>query len=136
MENHLCCCQEGKGKGKAVEVSSSPVLRSPLVLECPLVSSDSSYHTPPVASSSEASSSSSGSNKENVTVNSLLVEIKDKIMENLVPVPVHAPKLKFQGIACLITVCSQCAVRLKGPPKSAYHPYTRCCAIGNRDSTH
>jgi len=136
MEDQLCHCQDGKEKGKAVEVPTSPVLRSPLVLGCPLGGSDGSYHTPPVASSSEVLSSSSGSDKENIAIDSLLVEIKDKIMENTVPVPVLAPELNFQGIAHLMAVCGQHTVHSKGPPKSAYHPYMRCCAIGDRDSTH
>jgi len=131
MEDWLCCCQEGKEKGKAVEVLTSSALGSPLVLERPLTGSDGSYHTPPVALSS-----SFGSDKENVAIDSLLVEIKDEVTENIVPVPVQAPELDFQGIACLIVVCGQQAVRLKGPPKSAYHPYAHCCAIGDRDSTH
>jgi len=46
MEDRLCRCREGKGKGKAVKISSSPVLGSPLVLDCPLAGSDGSYHTP------------------------------------------------------------------------------------------
>jgi len=135
-EDYLCHCQEGKGKGKAVEVSTSPVLGSPLVLECPLTSSDGSYHAPPVASSSEVSCSSSSSDKKNIAVDSLLVKIKDEVMENTVPVPVPVPELGFQGINCLIAVCGQQAVQLKGPPKSVYHPYAPCCAIGDRDSTH
>jgi len=36
MEDCLCHCKEGKGKGKAVEILSSPVLGSPFVLDCPL----------------------------------------------------------------------------------------------------
>jgi len=44
MEDRLCCCQEGKGKGKAVEVPTSSVLGSPLVLEHSLAGSDGSYH--------------------------------------------------------------------------------------------
>jgi len=90
MEDHLCHCKENKGKGKAVEVSSPGVLGSPLVLDRPLVGSDESYCTPPIASS-EASSSSSGSNKENVVVESLLKEIKEEDMEE--PLHVPAPKL-------------------------------------------
>ena len=126
MEDQLCRCQEGKGKGKAVVVTSSPILGSPLILDRPLGDSDGSYHTPPVASA-KVSSSSSGSNKENVTIGSQLVEIKDEVMEN--PLHVPAPELDFQGIARLMAVRGQCAVRSKGPPKSTYHPYARCCAI-------
>jgi len=66
MEDCLCRCHEGKGKGKAVEILSSPVLGSPLVLDRPLAGSDGSYHTPPVALSPVVSSSSSGSDKENI----------------------------------------------------------------------
>jgi len=83
MEDRLCHCSEGKEKGKAVEVLSSTILGSPLVLDCPLAGSDGSYHTPLIVSS-EASSSSSGPNKENIAVDSQLVEIKDKVMEDLV----------------------------------------------------
>jgi len=116
-----------------VEVSSSPVLGSPLVLDHPLGGSDSSYYAPPVASA-EVLSSSSGSNKENVAIDSQLVEIKDEVMEDLLLVP--APQLDFQGIACLMAVHGQRAVRSKGPPKSAYHPYVHRCAIGDQDLTH
>ena len=111
MEDRLCRCHEGKGKGKAVEIPSSPVLGSPLVLDRPLAGSDGSYHTPPVASSPVVLSSSSGSDKENVAVESLLVEIKDEVMENTLHVP--APELDFQGIACLMVVRGQRAVRSK-----------------------
>jgi len=133
MEDRLCRCQEGKGKGKAVDVLVFSVLGSPLVLDCPLTGSDDSYHTPPVVSS-EGSSSSSGPNKENVAVDSQLIEIQDEVMEN--PLPVPTPELDFQGIARLLAVRGQCAVWSNGPPKSAYHPYARCCAIGDRVSTH
>jgi len=102
MEDHLCHCHEGKGKGKAVEISSSPVLGSPLVLDRPLAGSDSSYHTPPVALSPVVSSSSSSLDKENVVVESRLVEIKDEVMESALHVP--APELDFQGIARLVAV--------------------------------
>jgi len=132
MEDRLCHCKEDKGKGKAVEVSSSGVLGSPLVLDRPLVGSNKSYHTPPIVSS-EASSSSSGSNKENVAVDSLLKEIKEEDMEESLQVPV--PRLDVQGIKRLMAVRGQCAVRSQGAPKS-YHPYTRCCAIGDRVPTH
>jgi len=123
MEDHLCCCNEGKGKGKAMEILSSLVLGSPLVLGRPLTGSDGSYHTPLVASSPVVSS------KENIVIKSKLVEIKDKVMEVALPVP--APKLDYQGIAHLLVVRGQRAVQSKGPPHSAYHPYTCCCAIGD-----
>ena len=132
MEDRLCRCQERKGKGKAVEVLSSPVLGSPLVLDRPLAGSDGSYHTPPVAPSPVIPSSSSGSDKENVVIESKLVEIKDEVTENTIPVAVPAPELDFQGIARLLTVCGQCAVWSKGSPKSTYHPYT--CSLGTRAS--
>ena len=134
MEDRLCRCKEGKGKGKVVEILSSPVLGSPLVLDRPLAGSDGSYHTPLVASSPVVESSSSGSDKENVAVNSQLVKIKDEVMES--PLHVPAPELDFWGIARLMAVRGQCAVRSKGPPKSSYHPYTCCCAIGDRVPTH
>jgi len=133
MEDWLCHCQERKGKGKAVEVSSSPVLGSPLVLDRPLAGSDGSYHTPPVVSS-EGLSLSSGPNKENIAVDSQLIEIKDKVMEN--PLPVPTPELDFQGITRVLAVRGQRAVWSNGPPKSAYHPYTHCYAIGDRVLTH
>jgi len=132
MEDRLCHCKEEKGKGKAVEVSSSGILGSPLVLDHPLAGSDESYRTPPIASS-EASSSSSGSNKENVVVDSLLKEIKEEDMEE--PLQLPAPKLDVQGIKRLMVVRGQRAVRSQGAPKS-YHPYTRYCAIGDRVSSH
>ena len=130
----MCRCKEGKGKGKAVEISPFPVLCSPLVLDRPLAGSNGSYHTSPVASSPVVQSSSSGSDKENVAVDSQLVEIKDEVMES--PLHVPTPELDFQGIARLMAVHGQCAVRSKGPPKSSYHPYVRCCAIGDRVLSH
>jgi len=133
MEDRLCHCEENKGKGKAVEVSSSGVLGSPLVLDRPLAGSDESYRTPPIASS-EASGSSSGSNKENVVVDSPLQEIKEEEMEE--PLQLPAPRLDVEGIKRLMAVRGQRAVRSQGAPKSSYHPYTRCCAIGNRVPTH
>jgi len=134
MEDCLCRCGEGKGKGKAVEILPSPVLGSPLVLDRPLAGSDGSYHTPPVALSPVVSSSSSGSDKENIVVESRLVKIKDEVMESALHVP--TPELDFQGITRLMAVHGQCAVRTQGPPKSSYHPYARCCAIGDRVPSH
>jgi len=134
MEDHLCRCHEGKGKGKAIEISSSPVLGSPLVLDRPLAGSNGSYHTPPVASSPVVSSLSSGSDKENVVVESRLIEIKEEVMESTLHVP--APELDFQVVACLVAVRGQRAIRTQGPPKSSYHPYARCCAIGDRVPSH
>ena len=77
---------------------------------------------------SEASSSSSGSNKENVVVESVLKEIKEEDMEEPLQIPV--PKLDSAGIKGLMAVHGQRARRTQGPPKSPYHPYARCCAIG------
>jgi len=133
MEDRLCHCKDVKGKGKAVEISSPGVLGSPLVLDRPLVSSDESYRTPPIASS-EASSSSSGSNKENVVVESPLREIKEEDMEEQLPVSVS--KLDSAGIKRLMAVRGQRAHRTQGPPKSPYHPYACCCAIGDRVPSH
>jgi len=73
--------------------------------------------------------SSSGLDKENVVVESRLVEIKDEVMESALHVP--APELDFQAVACLVAVSDQRAIRTQGPPKSSYHPYARCCAIGD-----
>jgi len=134
MEDRLCRCRKGKGKGKAVEISSSPVLGSPLVLDRPLAGSNSSYHTPPVASSPMVSASSSGSDKENVAVESRLVEIKEEVMESTLHIP--APELDFQAVARLVAVRGQRALRTQGPPKSSYHPYARCCAIGDQVPSH
>jgi len=133
MEDRLCHCKDVKGKGKAVEISSPGVLGSPLVLDRPLVSSNKSYRTPPIVSS-EVSSSSSGSNKENVVVESPLKEIKEEDMEE--PIPVAVPKLDSAGIKHLMAVHGQQARRTQGPPKSPYHPYARCCAIGDRVPSH
>ena len=130
MEDRLCHCKEDKGK--AVEVSSSGILGSPLVLDRPLAGSDESYRTPPIASSE--ASSSSGSNKENVVVDSLLKEIKEEDMEG--PLHLPAPRLDVAGIKHLMVVRGQRAVRSRGAPKSSYHPYARCCAIGDRVPTH
>jgi len=104
MEDRLCHCKDVKGKGKAVEISSPGVLRSPLILDRPLVGSDESYRTPPAASS-EVSSSSSGSNKENTVAESLLKEIKDEDMEE--PIPVSVSKLDSAGIKRLMAVRGQ-----------------------------
>jgi len=133
MEDRLCHCKDVKGKRKAVEISSPGVLGSPLVLDRPLAGSDESYRTPPVASS-EPSSSSSGSNKENTVAESLLKEIKDEDMEE--PIPVSVSKLDSAGIKRLMAVRGQRARRTQGPPKSPYHPYARCCAIGDRVPSH
>jgi len=133
MEDRLCHCGEGKGKGKAVEISPSPVLGSPLMLDRPLAGSDGSYHTPPVALSPVVSSSS-GSDKENVAIESRLIEIKEEVMESALHVP--APELDFQAVARLVAVCGQCALCTQGPPKSSYHPYALCCAIGDRVPSH
>jgi len=104
------------------------------VLDRPLAGSNSSYHTPPVASSPVVSSSSSGSDKENVVVESRLVKIKDEVMESALHIP--TPELDFQGIARLMAVSGQRAICTQGPPKSSYHPYACCCAIGDRVLSH
>ena len=80
-------------------------------------SSDTSYHTPPIASSSAPSSASPiiKSNQENVMVlyNSRqpLVEIIDRPIKNIVPLPVQEPCLDFAGISRLIVVRGQRATR-------------------------
>ena len=65
-----------------------------------------------------------------------LVEMDEGPMENIDPVPVPVPVFDFAGIAQLMTVRGQRAVRSLGPPKSLYHPYSTCCAIGKQSTTH
>jgi len=132
MEGRLCKCGEKADKGKEVEQEiddvSSPVLGSPLVLSRNALGSDDSYHTPPGTSSPVQ-----GSDKENIDSSATLVEIKDD--ENEVMIPAPPPALDFVSIQRLVAVHGQHAVRTLGPPRS-YHPYARCCAVGDRDSTH
>jgi len=143
MEGKLCYCGKGKAREPLQEIS--PVLGSPLELgpEVPEdSSSDTSYHTPPIASSSAPSSASPivESNKENVMVlydyRQPLVEIVDCPIENIVPLPVQEPCLDFAGISRLIVVRGQRATRSQGRPKSSFHPYASCCRIGRRSSSH
>ena len=107
--------------------------------------SDDSYHTPPLAGSSVPSiplSIVEDSNQENLPNPGIgyisrlpLSDITDGLMENLEPIPVPTPVLDSAGIAQLVAVCGQRAVRTLGRPKS-YHPYSRCCTIGRHSSTH
>ena len=141
MEGRLCCFDEGKGKGRAVLEEVSPPLGSPLVLgqamdeDC---HSNDSFHTPPLTSSSvPASSSPAESDKENVEVTpSGLVEIVEGSSDFDIPLPVPAPTINLSHFNHLITVRGQRAVRKLGPPKLIYHPYSHCCNIGARSSTH
>ena len=128
MEGRLCKCGEKEKSEQEVGAVSSPVLGSPLVLSRDTLGSDNSYHTPP-----GSSSPGQGSDKENVDSSATLVEIKDD--ENEVAIPTLPPALNFDGIHRLVAVHGQRAVRALGPPRS-YHPYARCCAIGDRDTTH
>ena len=143
MEGKLCHC--GKGKAREPLQDVSPVLGSPLDLgrEIPEETDrDNSFFTPPIASSSVPLSSSSivVSNKENVMVlyNSCkpLVEIVDRPIENIVPLPVREPCLDFAGISRLIAVRGQRAIRSQGRPKLSFHPYTSCCRVGQCSSSH
>ena len=133
MEGCLCKCGEKADKEKEVEQVvddvSSPILGSPLVLNRDTLGSDDSYHTPP-----GTLSLAQGSDKENVESSAVLVEIKDD-EENEVALLVVPPPLNFASIHHLVAVRGQRATRTLGPPCS-YHPYARCCAIGDRDSTH
>jgi len=137
MEGKLCYCGKGKAKEPLQEVS--PMLGSPLELgpEVPKDSgSDTSYHTPPIASSSTPSSSSPivESDQENVMVlydsRQPLVEIVDRPIKNIVPLPVREPCLDLAGISRLIAVRGQWAIRSQGRPKSSFHPYASCCRVG------
>ena len=141
MEGKLCRCDEGKGKGRAALEEVSPALGSPLVLGQAMDEdrhSDDSYHTPPLTSSSApASSSPSELDKENVEiVPSGLVEIIEGSSDYDVPLPVPAPVIDLARFNHLIAVHGQRAVRKSGPPKLVYHPYSHCCNIGARSSTH
>ena len=141
IEGRLCRCNEGKGKGRATLEEVSPTLGSPLVLGQAMDEdrhSADSYHTPPLTSSSApASSSPAESDKENVEVPPLgLVEIVEGSSNYNVPLPVPTPIIDLARFNHLITVRGQRAVRKSGPPKLVYHPYSRCCTIGARSSTH
>src|SRR5882762_2730732 len=142
MEGRLCHCGEGKDRQVLGEIS---VLDSPIILGQDVLEdnvSDDSYHTPPIASSSMVPSSSTESDKENsmvlydskVSMESRLVEVEEEFLENVEPVVVPAPVLDTAGVARLIAVRHQRAVRSQGPPKSSYHPYAFCFAIGERSS--
>jgi len=143
MEGKLCCCGKGKAREPLQEVS--PVLGSPLELgpEVPEDSgSDTSYHMPPITSSSAPSSASPivESNQENIMVlydsHQPLVEIVDRLIENIVPLLVREPCLDLAGISRLIAVCGQWAIHSQGRPKSSFHPYASCCRVGRRSSSH
>jgi len=144
MEGKLCHCGKGRAREPLQEVS--PVLGSPLELgrDIPKESSgDSSYRTPLITSSSSIPSPSlpaSKVNKENSMVlydsHISLVEITDSPVENVVLVPVQELSLDFAGISRLIVVHGQHAVCSQGRPKSSFHPYTSCCRIGRRSSSH
>ena len=140
MEGRLCCCGEGKGKGRQVLEEIPLVLGSPLILGHSSKeghTSDNSYHTPPLASSLVPTSSSPiKSNKENMEEMSSLVEIVDGSLDYNVPLPVPAPVLNLARFQHLLAVCGQRAVRRLGPPKSLFHPYACCRSIGDRSTTH
>ena len=159
VEYNLCHC------GKENKRPTSPLLGSPIVLSGPLASSSeksfhsSSDHATTTAVSSESSVPSSSNDeltiydsdqlrlieidedpKENEVVlydsaTSHLVEIVKDPVENMTPIPVPAPTIDLEGIRRL-TVRGQRAIRSAGHPKSTFHPYSRCCAIGPRSSTH
>ena len=79
-------------------------------------------------------SSSLGSSEEQALVlynsrDSALIEIHEEIVENHRPVPIPSPCLDTAGIAQLITVRGQRAIRTLGRPKLTFHPYA-CCSIG------
>jgi len=143
MEGKLCYCGKGKAREPLQEIS--PVLGSPLELGPEVLEdsgSDTSYHTPLIASSSAPSSASPivESNQENVMVlydsRQPLVEIVDRPIKNIVPLPVREPCLDFAGISRLIAVRGQRATRSQGRPKSSFHPYASCCRIGRHSSSH
>jgi len=144
MEGHLCCC----GKDRQVLGEITHVLDIPIILgqDVPKDNvSDGSYHTPPIASLSTVPSTLLvESDKENglvlynskLSLETRLVEIEEDPMENVDPVPVLVPVFDFARIARLMTVCGQRTVHSLGPPKSLYHPYSMCCAIGKQSTTH
>ena len=142
MEGQLCHC--GKGKGRDVEEGRVSLLDSPITLGRDInegSSSDDSYHTPPMAGSSipPVSSFSSSSEEQALILydsrDSTLIKIHEEIVENYRPVPIPSPCLDTAGIARLIAVRGQRAVRTLGRPKSTFHPYA-CCSIGEQCSTH
>jgi len=144
MEGQLYRC--GKGKGREVEEEVSPILGSPLVLDCSLEegnTSDDSYHTPPFASLSVPPQSSpiNKSDKENSPAfgigydpRTVLVPIGDAPPENTIPIPICEPTLNLSGLERFIVVHGQQAICSLGRPKSSFHPYL--CPIGVRSSTH
>ena len=136
MEGQLC--HGGKGKGRNVAEERVSLLDSPITLGRDIEegsSSDDSYRTPPLAGSSiPPNSSSSGSSEEQALVlydsrDSVLIEIHEEIVANHRPVPIPSPCLDMAGIARLIAVRGQRAVRTLGRPKLTFHPYV-CCSIG------
>jgi len=135
MEGKLCHC--GKGKEREALGEISPILGGPIVLGS---SGEGHSSRESFYSTSEVLPSSSSSVKENEVVlydstMSRLVEIVEDPVENPTPIPVPAPTIDLEGIRHL-AVCGQRAIRLAGCPKSVFHPYPRCCAIGSRLSTH
>ena len=136
-------CDCGKGKGRDVEEGRVLLLDSPITLGRDIdegSSSDDSYRTPLAGSSIPPVSSSSGSSEEQALIlydsrDFALIEIHKEIVESHRPVPIPSPCLDTAGIARLIAVRGQRAVRTLGRPKSTFHPYA-CCSIGERCSTH
>ena len=145
MEGKLCQC--GQKTEETGQGDTSSLLGSPLDLNHPLMDdydSANSYHTPPLAGSSIPSlpsSSVANSNKENVNPGLgckfplHLIEILEDPLENVEAIPIPALVLDVDSICCLFTVRGQRAVRTLGRPKT-YHPYTNCCSVGCRSSTH
>ena len=136
MEGRLCHCRKGKGKelGEVESFMDSPLIRGARVDE----DSDGSFHTPSYAGASLPSHSSSSvveSDKENKEPSGL-VEIVEDPMENVIPIPVPVPTLNIAELNKLIAVRGQRAYRSAGPPKRKFHPYSHCCALGGRSSTH
>ena len=140
MEDQLCHC--GKGKGREVLGEIPSVLDSLFEFNSFLPKAQfsvESFHS--TSESAIKAPLSSFLSKENNLViynsnTSHLIEIVEEPIENVMPIPVPPPVLDTDSIAQLLLVRNQHAVHSKGPPKSSFHPYTCCCAIGVRSSTH
>jgi len=140
LEDQLCHC--GKEKGREVSEEIPPVLDSLFKFNSSLPKAQfsvKSFHSASESATKALPSSSSGKEKDLVIYDSNvshLIEIVKEPVENVTPIPVPPPVLDTDSIAQLLSVHNQCAVRSKGPPKSSFHPYTHCCTIGVRSSTH
>ena len=100
-------------------------------------SSKESFHSSSALGTTTAVSSESSlplSSNDDLVIydsnQSRLIEIEEDPKENVTPIPVPAPVLDVDTLREHFAVHRQRAVCSAGPPKSSYHPYSRCCATG------